>query len=89
MHLGSRTPSPFVRGLVAVPVLGWAAYYGIDAFHRWSWAMRCALICPAFIDADMAPAHYRATDWTTPLLTACLPLAAIGLWALLRWLLRR
>lgn len=76
-----------VRLLLALPVLAWSGWFLWAAFKRWQFSVFCSMACPAFIDAETAPAHFRAMDWQTPLLLACLPLAALGAAVLLRALL--
>ncbi len=65
--------------------LPWSASFLWQAFEHWRYAVACAMACPAYIDADLAPAHFRSMDWQGPLLLAALPLMLAGAgWVSLR-----
>jgi hypothetical protein len=72
-------------------LLAWSGWFLRLAWQRhandWFWATTG----PPFLPADM-PGYIaqvrQSIDWQTPLLYALLPLAAVGLWSLLRTLIR-
>lgn len=78
-------PTPLLRLLFALPVLGWSGWLLWAAFERWQFKIFCSLACPLFMPPELANDLRRAMNWQLPLLMACLPIAVLGA----GWLLRR
>jgi len=80
-----------VRLLLTLALLAWSGWFFRLALTRHAQAWFWGTTGPVYLSADR-PEHIvriqQSTDWQTPLLCALLPLAAVGLWSLLRTLLK-
>jgi hypothetical protein len=75
------------RLLSALCVLAWSGWFFWLAWRALAHSHFWATSGPAFLPADMPEYIARvqqAIDWQTPLFYALLPLAAYGLWSILR-----